>query len=267
MRIYREGRYVMPWDEVLQYRSLIKNLVVRDLRLKYRGSVLGFVWSLLNPLLMLGIYTLAFRYILRINIENYVYFLLLGLLTWNFFAGAVHASTGAIIGNANLIKKVNFPRETLPIATVLFGLAQLLLAMLVFLPTFALVSAVPIRWTAVLFVPLVVLHVLFTLGLALMLSALTTSFRDIAHFTEVALPLLFWVTPIIYSAEMAPPALQAFFKASPLAGFAVGYRDVLLLGRVPDLFTAANVVAWTIGVLLLGHAVFRWYNPTLAEEI
>ena len=253
--------------EILSYRALIKNLVVRDLKLKYRGSVLGFVWSLLNPLLILGIYTLAFRFILRVQIENYVYFLMLGLLTWNFFAGAVQASTGSIIGNANLIKKVSFPRETLPIATVLFAFAQFLLALVTFLPAFALMSQVTLTWTAVLFVPLVVLHLVFTLGLAFLLSAMTTSFRDVAHFTEVILPLLFWLTPIIYSVEMAPEALQRFFRASPLAGFAVSYRDVLLVGKVPDALTLANLIVWSVGMLLIGHHVFRRYDPTFAEEI
>jgi ABC-2 type transport system permease protein len=259
--------YKQTIAEIVSYRSLIANLVFRDLKLKYRASVLGFLWSLLNPLVMLTIYTIAFTYVLRIDMEDYGYFLMLGLLTWNFFAASAVGSTNVITGNANLIKKVHFPAETLPIASVLFGFAQLLLALVVFLPALTLISEVPIRWTAVLFIPLVLLHFLFTLGLAFMLSALTTSFRDVVHLTEVSLQLLFWMTPIIYPVAMAPPALQMFFKASPVAAFAIAYREVLFLGNVPDVTIVAGVVGWTVAMLVIGHAVFRWYSPTFAEEI
>jgi ABC-type polysaccharide/polyol phosphate export permease len=117
--------------ELLRYSPLVKNLVFKDLKLKYRDSVLGVVWSLLNPLLMLGVYTLAFKFILRVQTENYAYFLLVGLLPWNFFSSSLIASTQAIAGNGHLIRKVYFPRETLPIATVLFTFSQLLLALAV----------------------------------------------------------------------------------------------------------------------------------------
>ncbi len=253
--------------ELFAYRNLVKNLVLKDLKLKYRDSVLGFAWSLLNPLLMLAVYTLAFRYVLRIQMEHYVYFLLVGLLPWNFFAGSLLASTGAIVGNASLIRKVYFPRETLPIATVLFGFAQLLLALAAVLPALVWISGVPLRWTALLFVPLLLLHLLFTLGLAFVLSAVTTAFRDVAHLTEVAVMLLFWVTPIIYPVSLAPPALQLFFKGSPLAAFAIAYQEVLFWGRVPEGLVVASLLGWTGLALVVGHAVFRWYSPAFAEEV
>ena len=119
---------------LLHYRTLIKNLVFKDLKLKYRDSVLGVVWSLLNPLLLLVVYTVAFKIVLRVQTENYPYFLLSALLPWTFFSSSLIASTQSITGNANLIRKVYFPRETLPIATVLFAFSQLILALIVFLP-------------------------------------------------------------------------------------------------------------------------------------
>lgn len=253
--------------ELFRYRSFIKNLVFKDLKLKYRGSVLGFVWSLLNPVLMIAVYTFSFRYVLRIQTENYPYFLLVGLLPWNFFASSALASTGAIIGNASLIKKVYFPHETLPIATVLFSFAQLLLALAVFLPALVLIAGVPLRWTAALFVPLLVLHLLFTIGLAYILSALTTSFRDVAHFTELGLLLLFWITPIIYPLHMVPPDLQLWLRLSPAAAFAIAYQDVLFWGRVPEAVTVATAAGWTVAVLASGQSVFRLYSPSFAEEV
>ena len=244
-----------------------ENLVFKDLKLKYRDSVLGVVWSLLNPLLLLVVYTVAFKFILRVQTEHYAYFLLAGLLPWNFFSSSLIASTQAITGNAHLIKKVYFPRETLPIATVLFTFSQLLLALAVFLPALLLVSGLRPHWSAVLFIPLLLLHVLFTLGLAFILATCTVFFRDVAHLTEVAVVLLFWMTPIVYPVAMAPAELQVFFKLSPLAAFAIAYQDVLFWGRVPEEMVLATLVGWTAAALLAGHALFRRFSPAFAEEV
>ena len=256
-----------PVVRLLRYRALVRNLVLKDLSLKYRNSVLGVVWSLLNPLLLLVVYTVAFKFILRVQTENYAYFLLTGLLPWNFFASSMIGSTESITGNTSLIKKVYFPRETLPIASVLFTFSQLLLALAVFLPACLLVSGLGLHWTAVLFVPLLLLHLLFTLGLAFILATCTVFFRDVVHLTEVALVLLFWVTPIIYPVTMAPPELQLFFKLSPLAAFAIAYQDVLFWGRMPEEMVVATLVGWTAAVLLGGYALFRRFSPVFAEEV
>ncbi|HEV8674908.1 MAG TPA: ABC transporter permease [Methylomirabilota bacterium] len=253
--------------ELVRYRSFIKNLVLKDLKLKYRGSVLGFVWSLLYPVMMITVYTFAFRYVLRVEIEHYPYFLLIGLLPWNFFATSAHASTGVIIANASLIKKVYFPRETLPIASVLFSFAQLVLALAVFLPALVLVSGVPLHWTALLFVPLLGLHLLFTVGVAHLLSAVTTSFRDVAHFTEIGLLLLFWVTPIIYPITMVPADLQVYVKLNPAAAFTIAYQSVLFWGTLPEPAVLATVLGWTLAMLLVGQAVFQAYSTSFAEEV
>jgi homopolymeric O-antigen transport system permease protein len=253
--------------EVFHYSAFVKNLVLKDLKLKYRDSVLGFMWSLINPLLSLTVYTFAFKYVMRIQMENYVYFLMVGLLPWNFFSTSLMASTGAIVANGGLIKKVYFPRQTLPVATVLFGFAQFILAMAVFIPALVLVSGVSLGWAALLFFPVLLLHLLFTVGLALVLSAVTASLRDVAHFTEIGLQLLFWTTPIIYPSSMAPRALHPLFRISPLAAFAVAYQDVLFWDRVPSGETVAVLLAWTMAALAVGQVVFQRYSPTFAEEI
>jgi lipopolysaccharide transport system permease protein len=253
--------------EVVRYRPLIKNLVVKDLKLKYRNSVLGLVWSLLNPLLMLVVYTLAFKLILRVETENYAYFLLVGLLPWNFFSSSLLGSTQAITASGSLIRQVYFPRETLPIATVLFTFSQLLLALAVFVPALLLVSGVRLHWTAVLFIPLLLLHLLFTLGLAFVLASWTVFFRDVAHLTEVAVVMLFWMTPIIYPVTMAPAKFQFFFKLSPPAAFAIAYQDVLFWGRVPEELVLSTLFGWTVAALLGGHALFGRYSPAFAEEV
>lgn len=254
-------------QECIHYRSLIKNLVLKDLKLKYRGSVLGVIWSLLRPLLLIGVYTLAFKFVVRIKMENYAFFLLVGLLPWNFFSGAAMASTEAITDNANLIKKVLFPRETLPIATVLFNFAQFLLALIVFIPLFIFMGTFTLQWVTFLFIPLLVFHLLFAIGTAFCLSALTSSFRDVAHLTEVGLVLFFWVTPIIYPITMVPNQFQWLMKISPLTAFAVSYQDILFWGRIPDLIIMGTVLCWSTAIFFGGYLLFKWYDPAFAELV
>jgi lipopolysaccharide transport system permease protein len=254
--------------EAFRYRALVKNLVLKDLKLKYRGSVLGVAWSLLHPLLLLGVYTLAFRYIVRIQMESYAFFLLAGLLPWTFFAGSLQGSTASIVGNANLLRKVYFPREILPVATVLFCFAQLLLALAVFLPALLLFSGTAVSPIALACFPAVlVLHLLFTVGLAFVLAATTTYFRDVSHLTEVGLVLLFWLTPVIYPVSMVPAPLAPFFAVSPLAAFAAAYQDVLFWGRPPALGTGLTILGSAALAFAGGHAFFRRLSPGFAEEV
>jgi len=253
--------------ELIDYRELLKNLVLKDLKLRYRESVFGFLWSLLNPLTMLTVYTVVFTRIFKVQMPNFAYFLMVGVLPWNFFASSVLGSTGSIVGSGGLIRKVYFPLEILPIATVLFCLAQFLLAMSVVVPAAMIVLGIAPTWAALLFPPLLLLHLLFTIGLAFILSAVTTWFRDVAHLTEVALMLLFWVTPVIYSAEMMPPGLRRVIKVSPLAAFTMAYQDVLYHGRVPHLSQVLILLAWTFAVLTAGHTVFRRYRGQFAELV
>jgi lipopolysaccharide transport system permease protein len=253
--------------ESLKYRSLVKNLVLKDLKLKYRGSVLGVFWSLLKPLFLIIVYTLAFKYVVRIKMENYAFFLFIGLLPWNFFQGAVMASTGSIIDNANLIKKVLFPRVVLPVSTVLFNLSQFLLALAVFLPLFFVIGNISLNWVLLLFFPLIALHLLFILGISFFLSALTSSFRDIVHLADVGLVLIFWVTPVIYPITMVPAKFQYLMKLNPLAAFAIAYQEIVFWGRIPDLLITASIFGWTLSFCLLGFFIFKWYDPFFAELV
>jgi lipopolysaccharide transport system permease protein len=177
------------------------------------------------------------------------------------------ASTDAIIDNHSLIKKVRFPRQTLPVATVLFNFAQFLLALAVFLPIFFLSGPAPIHWGSLLVLPLLLLHLSFTIGVALLLSAVTSSFRDVAHLTEVGLVLVFWVTPIIYPVSMVPPAYQPLVQLNPLASFAIAYQDLLFFGRLPSFGVVVVLLVWTAALCVAGHLTFKWYDPAFAELV
>lgn len=254
--------------DLLAYRTFIVNMVLKDLKLRYQASILGFLWSMLNPLLMLVIYTVVFSKVMRVSIEgNYTFFLFSGLMPWTFFSGSLIASTGSVIGNAGLIRKVQFPHETLPVATVLFFFAQLVLALFVVVPGLVLITGARLTAVAWFAVPLLLLQLAFTIGLALALAALTTVFRDIAHLTDVVLMVLFWGTPIVYPAEMAPVALRTWFRLSPVSGFIEAYQALLVRHRLPDAGALAMLVVWTVAALVVGHALFRRLSPTFAEAV
>ena len=252
---------------VLRYRALVRNLVAKDIKVKYRESFLGLLWSLLHPALMLLVYTFAFKIVLRVQREHYVYFIVAGLLPWTFFSGALVASTQSIVGNANLIRRIYFPRELLPIASVLFNFTQLLLAFGVFIPAILFVSGLHPSWAMTLTLPLLLLHLVFTIGLAFILSSVTVLFRDVAHLTEVCLHLVFWTTPILYPVEMIPGVLRRWIALSPTALFAVAYQDILLKAELPGWALIAPMVGWAVATLGLGYLVFRRLSPRLAEEI
>ncbi len=251
---------------IFQYRELLKNLVIKDLKVKYRNSILGFLWSLLNPLMMIVVYSVALKYILRVQVENFPLFLIVGILPWNLFSGATMAATEAVLANANLIKKISFPREILPIATVLFHFAQFLLALLVFFPALIFLGA---PWTpAITAYPLVLLlQVVFTFGVALFLSAITVSYRDVKYLTEVALMILFWMTPIIYHLSMVPESVRWLFQLNPMAAYITAYHDMLYWGRWPSVQMLLLGSLWAGLALLVGSWVFRRRQRFFAEDL
>ena len=249
------------------YRELLRNLVLKDLKLKYRGSVFGFLWSLVNPLLMIVVYTIAFTYILRIRAEGFVFYLMLGMLSWTFFANSATMSTGAIIDNAALLKSVFFPRAILPIATVLFNLAQYLLTVAVFLPVMIVWYKVPLSAPMLLFPVFLALQCLFTIGVALALATATAFFRDVRHLLEVALQVLFWTTPILYLLDQVDSRLRLVILSSPMSPFVVAYHKLFYYRQWPDATVWLMAIVYAGGMFLLGVAIVLAYEDQLAEQL
>jgi ABC-2 type transport system permease protein len=250
-----------------RYRELLRNLVLKDLKLKYRGSVFGFLWSLANPLLMVIVYAIAFTFILRVRTRGFVFYLMLGQLAWTFFSSSALMSTGAIIDNAGLLKSVRFPRAILPIATVLFNLAQYLLTASVFLPVMMLWYRVPLSPTMILFPVILALQVIFTIGVALVLSTATAFFRDIKHLLEVALAVLFWTTPIVYELSQTPQGLRLLILMSPMSSFVVAYQALFFYREWPA--AAVWLVASTnaLGAFVVGALLFVAFEDRLTEQL
>lgn len=252
---------------LFRYRHLLVNLVLKDLKLKYRGSVFGFLWSLTNPLLMIAVYTVAFTYILRIRTEGFVFYLMLGILAWTFFSNSLAMSTGAIADNGGLVKSVFFPRAILPISGVLFNLAQYLLTIVVFLPLMLIWYEVRPAAPMVLFPIFLILQAAFTIGLALVLATATAFFRDVRHLVEVGLAVLFWTTPIVYELPQIPERLQLPILLSPLSPFVAAYHQIFYYRVWPDALTWTIAAAYAALALGLGLWMIVRYEDRFAEQV
>ncbi len=252
--------------EIYGFKNLIYNLVARDLKVKYKGSILGFLWSLLNPLIMLIVYTVAFKYIIKIRVENFPLFFLCGFLPWTFLSLSLSMAVSSIKDNANLVKKVYFPREILPLSIVLSNLVQFLLTFIILIPAlilFKIKLGFPL-----LFLPLIILFQLaFTLGLAFILSSLNVFFSDVRHLLEILLQIWFWLTPIIYPVNFVPERFQSLYRLNPAVLFVESYRNSLLYNK--GLSSVELISLFLVGAVFLtfGHLVFNRYNRRFAEVI
>jgi ABC-2 type transport system permease protein len=247
------------------YRELLRNLVLKDLKLKYRGSVFGFLWSLANPLLMMIVYTVAFTVILRIRNEGFVFSLMLGLLSWTFFSSSATMATGSIVENSGLLRSVLFPRAILPISTVLFNLSQFLLTIAVFLPLMMLWYRVPPGAPMLVLPVFLALQVVLTIGIALLLSTMTAFFRDVRHLLEIALAIMFWTTPIVYELIQVPEKLRLLILLSPVSPFVVAYQQILYYRVWPEATIWLVALAHAFGAFVAGAIVFLAFEDRLAE--
>jgi lipopolysaccharide transport system permease protein len=257
---------------LLRYRALVEALVARELKARYRGSVLGFFWSFVNPLLLLLIYTFVFTVVLPgvhpPELEPFALFLFCGILPWSWFSASLLESSTVLISGGNLLKKVLFPAEVLPIVTVLANLAHFCLGLPI-LAAFLVYYRTPIVLTDLLWFPAIVLvQLVLTLAIALVVSALTVHFRDVRDLLQNLLTLWFFATPIIYPIWQAPPAVRRILNLNPLTHLMVSYQEVLFR---PGPFTAwprlLVLGGLSFGVFLAGYFVFDRLRDTFAEEV
>ena len=259
--------------QVFRYRALVSSLVARELKARYRGSVLGFLWTFANPLLLLGIYTFVFTVMMPVSragtrIEPYAVFLLCGILPWTWFQTSVLESCTVLVAGGNLIRKVLFPAEILPIVTVLTGLVNFGFSLII-LAGFLVYYARPISIGEIAWLPLIVLvQLTFTLGLSLLLSSLTVHFRDLRDLVGNLMTLWFWGTPIIYSLSQAPARFQSLLALNPLTHLMVAYQSVLFLeGPFEGWRTLLWLGAASMALLAVAYFVFDRLRDTLAEEV
>jgi ABC-2 type transport system permease protein len=211
--------------------ELLVGLVRKDLKVKYQGSVLGFLWSLANPLLLLVVYTFVFQVVLKSGIPQFGFYLLSGLLVWNLFAGAVGTSTAAVVGNAGLVKKVRFPLSVLPLSQVGFALVHFALQLFVLLVVMAIVGDTQFAGPHLLLaVPAIAVAVLFTVAVSFLVAGLNVRYRDTQHVVEVALMAGFWINPIVYSVSLVQNELgnlYGLYYLNPMAGVVVAMQRAI----------------------------------------
>ena len=261
--------------QLLRYRGLIQSLVARELKARYRGSVLGFFWSFVNPLLLLSIYTFVFRYILQNTDEKlnpYSLFMFCGLLPWTWFSASLVEASGSLISGGNLIKKVLFPAEVLPIVSVLANMVHFFLGLLILVAFMIGFRHFPDPRDLAFFPLAIAVQLVFTLALGLILAALTVHFRDIRDLLSNLLTFWFFATPIIYFYEL--PSVQRFrwlFDFNPFFHLAVSYQEILFFGGPP--FWEGHL-AWLLALgaascvlFVLGYWLFDRLRDSFAEVV
>jgi ABC-type polysaccharide/polyol phosphate export permease len=260
--------------DVLRYRELLGNLFRRDLQAKYRGSALGVLWTVANPIMLMGVYLLVFGVVWKSNfatIDHYPLFLLTGLSLWTFFAAAVQSSTRSMLDNANLIRKTRFPRQLVPLSVVFAHLVSfvVMLALLLVVNFIALPRVRATEWLAI---PLAVLFVGLVCGIALALASLNVLFRDIEFIVAALLVPLFFLTPILYSLtgaelEKHRHVVEAIHWVNPLSPAIEAVRAPLFAGTLPRWTDALYLVVACAIALAVGAFVFRSVDDQIAIEV
>lgn len=247
-------------------RDLLRELVVRDMKLRYKRSVLGVFWTLVNPLAQLLVFDFVFRVVFQVQIPNYTSFLFVGIVAWSWFNGALLQATNAILENRDLIRQPGFPAAMLPNVTVVSHLIHFLLTLPV-LAVLLMVTGVPFT-PAALFAPVIILlQYLFTLGLAYLVASLHVTFRDTQYLLGIFLMLGFYMTPILYDVSTLPQGYQPYYRFNLFADIIDAYRAILLRGELPAAGPLLVVAAVSVLQLWAFRALFQHSSTRFAEEL
>ncbi len=256
-----------PIRELWNYRDLVSNLVTRDLKARYRNSVLGFLWCLLSPLGMMLVFTVVFTVLMNSAIPKFPVFVLIGILAWNLHSNSMAGATNSVLDNAALVKKVYFPREVLPISSVLANLVNFLLSLLVLIP---LLIVFQIHLSAsVVFLPVVILtQFLFSAGVGMFLGATMVYYRDVGIIMETITLAWFFLTPIFYRLEdLFPQYARLVYIANPMASIISAYRDILYHGGWPGIDFLSRTFVTALVIFIAGFLYFRRLSRAFGEEL
>ncbi len=248
------------FKDFLKYRPLLFNLIGRDLKVKYRRSVLGLAWSILNPLFIMLILTQVFGLLMKMQVENYAVYFILGNSMWSLFSESSNACMSSVLSSASLIKKVYIPKYIFPLEKCLFALVNFLFSMIAVIVVMIFQGITP-SWSMLLFPVPVLYLLLFCIGVGLILSALTVFFRDIMHLWGVLTTAWMYLTPIIYPMELIEQSgnqiVMVIIQLNPIYHFVTYFRDIMMYGSVPGLSANLICLAWGIGAVLLGLLAFK----------
>lgn len=257
------------FKNLYNYRELLKTTVKKEIRGKYKNSFFGVLWSFLYPLLQITVYAIVFGMILKSSGPNYPIFLCTALIPWLFFSSTVSLATSTIIANGNIIKKVYFPREILPISVVTSGLVNFVISTLIivgFVYGYGMHLTKYVIWYPVI----LLIQYILTLGISFIFSSVTVYFRDMEHFVGIALQLLFYATPIVYSMDTIGPEYEVIKQAiylNPMSPICEAYRDIFYYQKTPDLHTLAIIAIVSVVICIVGYFIFQKLQKRFAEEL
>ncbi|KAF1066227.1 MAG: Teichoic acid translocation permease protein TagG [Pseudomonas citronellolis] len=257
---------------VWAYRGFIAGSVKREFQSRYRNSLLGGIWTVLNPLAMIVVYTVIFSQVMRARLPGvddglaYSVFLCAGLLTWGMFSEITGRSLGMFLENANLLKKLSFPRICLPLIVLLNGCVNFAIILALFLGFLLITGRLP--GPALLALPvLIVLQLLFTMGLGMVLGILNVFFRDVGQFFGIALQFWFWLTPIVYPMSILPERIQRLVALNPMAPLMHAYQELFLRGAWPDWSSLTPLLLLGVLFCVAGLSLFRARSGEMVDEL
>ena len=260
------GEKVNLFKSLYNYREFLKTSIQKEFRGKYKKSFLGVLWSFLNPLFQLLIYAIVFPFILKNNVDNYIVFLIVALMPWNFFNNTIIQSAACIVNNAGIVKKVYFPREILPISTTTSNLINFIITQIIVLIAL-IVSGVGIGKSIIIFPIIVLIQYILQLGLSFIFSAITVYIRDVEYIINIFMMLMFYLCPIVYEASMIPRNFLKFFKLNPMFHIISMYRTILYDKQIPNMLNVLWLLTTCLIVLVLGYQIFKKLQKRFAEEL
>lgn len=255
-----------PFLRWWSYRDLVRNLVSKEIKVRYQGAVLGFAWSLMNPLLITLMYLVVFTYVFRASQPNHALYMITGIVHWTLFSTLVTQAPEQLVGNGDLLKKIYFPRLLVPLSNLIVNSVLWFMALGVFLVLYGPLGG-KLHWALLAYPFYLMLFLGFTFGLMLILCVLYVDFRDLKHLVEVFIQLLFWTTPIVYPLSKVPAKARDILLLSPLTEFAHIFQDIFWAGQLPSWGISLGFTAWTLLSLSIGLWLFYRRGAKLIERL
>ncbi len=248
------------------YRELLKSNVKKEIRGKYKGSILGVLWSFVNPLLTVLVYAIVFPYIMRVKTENYLIFLIIGVIPWTFFTTVITQGIVTVRVNEGIIKKVYFPREILPISVAVSGLVNFFISSLIIL-LFCIFGGIGITWHLVFLPVIALLQFLLVLGITFAFSAINVYVKDVEYIVQFFISMLFYATPVLYSTDLFPLKYRWLLYLNPMTSIIEAYRDIFMYHTLPTIASLGYVILIAIIVFTIGLFIFKKLEKGFAEQV
>ena len=254
------------FKKIYNYRELLKTNVKKEIRGRYKNSFLGILWSFLNPLLQLLVYSVIFGALLAGGDETYPIYICVALIPWTYFTTAITQSSFTIIGNGDIIKKVYFPREILPISVVTSGAVNFVISTIIIL-AFVIFSGIGLSWYIVLYPFILLIQYILLLGIGFIVSSVTVYFRDLEHIIGVVLMAAFYATPIVYNIDQLPHTLQVLVNLNPMTHLINAYRDIFYYHQIPNMEMLLALLGISLVLTVIGYFIFKKLQKGFAEEL